>query len=120
MHLLVELLLQVVDVLIEFRSQFRVAEDFVIAEQQIEKETGQGNGNGAQHKARDGPGAEILFTAHIRVPGHESQDDPKYAADQAGRGIAAADQGSRKIKEAADQACDACNHGTGSQTLSGS
>ena len=40
----VHLLLDAVDVFVEFRSHHRVAEDFIVTSQQVEKEEGKRNG----------------------------------------------------------------------------
>ena len=64
----VHLLLDAVDVLIKLRSHLRVAEDFIVAAQQIEKEEGQRNGKAAEHNACDCTGIKAFLAADIRIP----------------------------------------------------
>ena len=56
----VHLLLDAVDVFVEFRSHHRVAEDFIVTSQQVEKEEGKRNGKAAEHNAGDCTGIEAF------------------------------------------------------------
>lgn len=69
--------------------------------------------------SHDRPAQESLFGANVRILGHKRKYKSDHAADKPGGVIASAAQGNWQVEEAAYNARDPRDQGTGGKTFCG-